>query len=209
MSKDSELSKYAYQHSNPESDARAFIVKATSEELAYADMLSGRQVAGLLRTLVAAAGYKKILEIGMFTGYATLSMAEVLPESGHITTLEMNTMYMAIADQAFKKAGLSDRITVMHGNARETCLKLKGPFDLIFLDADKQHYPEYYKTLKPLLRSNGILAADNVFWGGGVLQPDDRKSKAIDEFNKMLAGDPDMETVMLDIRDGLTVARKR
>ncbi|MCC5933979.1 MAG: class I SAM-dependent methyltransferase [Balneolales bacterium] len=203
------LQKYADQHCSEESDALKFIAKATHEELQYADMLSGKQVAGLLRLLIQTGGFKSVLEVGMFTGYATTAMAEALPADGHITTLEMNTLYAGIAARGFKVAGVEDKITVIMGSARETVLNIEGSFDLIFLDADKQWYPEYYRVLKPRLRSGGLLVSDNVFWYGGVLELEDRKSRAIHAFNEMLHEDEDMEVVMLGIRDGLSIARKR
>ena len=204
-----QLQEYAKQHTSEESEALKFIVKATAEELQYDDMLSGRQIGTLLRLFVQTSNASNILEVGMFTGYATLSMAEVLPEGGRITALEMNTLYMGIAERAFEMAGLKDRINIIHGNARESCKELKDSYDLIFLDADKQQYPQYFKDLKPRLKPGGLLVVDNVFWYGGVLEKNDRKSIAVHELNEMLLNDPDMETVMLDIRDGLTISRKR
>lgn len=203
------LQEYAKQHTSEDSEALKFIIKATSEELQYDDMLSGRQIGTLLRLLVQTSNATKILEVGMFTGYATLSMAEVLPEGGRITALEMNTLYMSIAERAFDMAGLQDRIDIIHGNARESCKELSDSYDLIFLDADKQYYPEYFRVLKPRLKPGGLLVVDNVFWYGGVLELNDRKSKAVHELNEMILNDEYMETVMLDIRDGLTISRKR
>ncbi|AXJ01058.1 caffeoyl-CoA O-methyltransferase [Cyclonatronum proteinivorum] len=205
----SALQTYADTHSSEESEARKYIIQATHSELQYADMLSGKQVAGLLRLLIQTGGYTRILEVGMFTGYATTAMAEVMPDNGHITTLEMNTLYAGIAKRGFKMAGLQDKITVIMGSARETVLQLSETYDLIFLDADKQWYPEYLRVLKPKLKSGGLLVADNVFWYGGVLENKDRKSQAINTFNKMLQQDNEMEVVMLGIRDGLSIARKR
>jgi len=203
------LQQYATDHTTPESAALRFIVEATTQELQYADMLSGRQVAGVLRLLVQTGGFMNVLEVGMFTGYATLAMAEVLPEDGNITTMEMNTRYQEIAERAFKRAKLAHKITILHGSARDTSKKLTGIYDLIFLDADKQFYPQYYELLKPRLRVGGILVVDNVFWHGGVLELNDRKSQAIHQLNKMLLNATDMETVMLDIRDGLTISRRK
>ncbi len=204
-----QLREYASSFTTKESESLRFIAETTHNELEYAEMLSGKQVTGLLRMLITAGGITEILEVGMFTGYATLSMAEVLPENGRITTLEMNTLYKSVAERAFKMAGVTDKIDIILGNARETCTGLGGQYGLIFLDADKQNYPEYFRVLKPKLRQGGFFVVDNVFWGGGVLDPQDRKSKAIHELNTILANDEDMETVMLDIRDGLTISRKK
>jgi caffeoyl-CoA O-methyltransferase len=209
-----QLAAYAESHCEPESEAVKHILEMSREELAYTDILSGRQVVNLLRILIRIGGLSSILEVGMFTGYATLSMAEVLPEGGRITALEMNTRYEAVAERGFAAARKSvrDKIQIIHGNARESCHDLRETFDLIFLDADKQFYPQYYEILKPKLCAGGLLVVDNVFWHGGVLEePEamDRKSRAIHALNQRLLTDTDMQTVMLDIRDGLSISRKR
>lgn len=208
-----QLAAYAVAHCEPESQAVQHIVEMSREELAYTDIISGRQVVSLLRLLIRLSGFSSVLEVGMFTGYATLSMAEVLPENGRITTLEMNTRYQAVAERGFAGASrnVQEKIHIIHGNARETCAGLRDEFDLIFLDADKQFYPQYYNLLKPRLREGGLLVVDNVFWHGGVLAEKevlDRKSRAIDQLNETLAHDPEMQSLMLDIRDGLSISRK-
>lgn len=208
-----QLAAYAEAHSAPESPAVQNIISMSRDELAYTDVLSGRQVVNLLRLLVQLGGGREILEVGMFTGYATLSIAEVLPENGRITALEMNTRYEEVARRGFAAASpeVQRKIRLIHGNARETCTALQQSFDLIFLDADKQFYPQYYEILKPKLCTGGLLVVDNVFWHGGVLEePEamDRKSRAIHALNQRLLADTDMQTVMLDIRDGLSISRK-
>lgn len=207
------LVAYAEAHCEPESEAVRYIMDMSRDDLAYTDLISGRQVVNLLRLMIQVGGFSELLEVGMFTGYATLSMAEVLPPGGRITTLEMNTRYQAIAERGFAQATpeVRRKIRIIPGNARETCAGLADTFDLIFLDADKQFYPQYYEMLKPRLRTGGLFVVDNVFWYGGVLQNKaklDQKSRAIDELNKMLIDAPDMQTVMLDIRDGLSISRK-
>ena len=208
-----QLAEYAEAHCEPESAAVKWILKMSRDELAYTDIISGRQVVNLLRLLIRLGGFSSVLEVGMFTGYATLSIAEVLPDGGRITALEMNTRYQAVAERGFAtaSAAVRDKIQVIHGNARESCADLQGTFDLIFLDADKQFYPQYYEILKPKLRQGGLLVVDNVFWHGGVLEePEamDRKSRAINQLNNTLADDSDMQSLMLDIRDGLSISRK-
>ena len=207
------LADYAEAHCDPESDAVQHVLKLSRDELAYTDIISGRQVVNLLRLLVQLGGLSDVLEVGMFTGYATLSIAEVLPEGGRITALEMNMRYQAVAERGFAGATqeIQNKIRIIHGNARDTCAKLKETFDLIFLDADKQFYPQYYEILKPRLKEGGLFVVDNVFWHGGVLRNKkdaDRKSLAIDQLNRRLASDQDMQSLMLDIRDGLSISRK-
>lgn len=203
------IENYAINHCFEESVHLAEIAELTENELQYSDMLSGKMVVGLLILLIKTGGYKNILEVGMFTGYATLGMAEILPEDGKITTIEMNDRYKGIAERVFEKSESAKKIEILFGNAREITKNLPESYDLIFLDADKQFYPTYYETLKPKLKSGGLLVTDNVFWSGAVLTKEDRKSKAIAEFNKMVKDDPDMEQVMLTIRDGVLIARKR
>lgn len=202
------LEDYSNSFCFEESSLLKSIREATDKELNYADMLSGKMVAGLLRLLIQTGGFKEILEVGMFTGYATLSMAEVLPQDGKITSLEMNKRYHDIAVRHFNAFSDNQKIEVIFGNARESCLKLKDSYDLIFLDADKQFYPEYFKILKPKLNIGGIMVIDNVFWGGKVLELSDRKSKAIHELCELIKGDSEMEQLMLTIRDGVLIARK-
>ena len=204
-----DIEHYSSSFCFDESEILKAIRLATDSELNYADMLSGKMVAGLLRLLIQTGGYENILEIGMFTGYATLAMAEVLPENGKITTLEMNKRYYDIAMRHFNQFDNKNKIKVIFGNARESCLELDETYDLIFLDADKQFYPEYFNILKPKLNKGGILFADNVFWSGKVLDQSDRKSKAIHQFNEMVKADAEMEPLMLTIRDGVLIARKR
>ncbi len=202
------IENYAINHCFEESVHLTEIAELTENELQYSDMLSGKMAVGLLRLLIKTGGYKNILEVGMFTGYATLGMAEILPEDGKITTIEMNDRYKGIAERVFEKSESSKKIEILFGNAREITKNLSESYDLIFLDADKQFYPTYYETLKPKLKSGGLLVADNVFWSGTVLTQEDRKSKAIAEFNKIVKDDPDMEQVMLTVRDGVLIARK-
>ncbi len=203
------LIDYSLEHSTPESEHTRWISEATTERLLYDDMLSGPHVGGLLRFLVKISSAKRILEIGTFTGYATLTMAESLPEDGTIDTLEMNLKYLKIAREGFERSGISHKINIIEGNSRNTVLTLEPGYDIVFIDADKDHYPEYFKSAKKLLSNGGILIADNVFWQGGVLHPSDRKSRAIHRFNQLVANDPEFENVMLPVRDGILLARKK
>ena len=191
-----------------ESDAARALVQTSEYELQYTDMISGKIVGKLLAMLVKISGAKRILEIGTFTGYSALRIAEALPEDGSIITCDMNERYEAIAREQFAKSGLEDKIMLKMGSALQTLKTLSGPFDLIFLDADKRNYPEYGCRLIPMLPSGGLLVIDNVLWGGEVLDPKDDKSQAIDACNRMIADDERIEQVMLPVRDGITIARR-
>ena len=192
--------------------------EATRDELRYDDMLSGPEVCSLLQMLVRVSGARRILEIGTFTGYATLSMALAAAPGTHIITCESNEKYAGIARRFFARFGkthTSRTIELRLGDART--FRPVGAFDLIFLDADKQHYPQYYQTLMPGLRQGGVLVVDNVFWGGLVWgqgqqeasEANLRKAEAIDRLNRMIAEDRGVGHMLLPIRDGVHVAWKK
>lgn len=203
------IQDYAEAMTTPESEAIQQLVQSSDEELEYVDMLSGNMVGQLLKLLINISGVKRILEIGTFTGYSALTMAEALPEDGKVITLEMNLRYQELAQKHFKGSIHKNKITLKKGNALELLEEIHGSFDLIFLDADKVQYPVYYEKILPKLRSGGLLIADNVLWDGMVLKPEDEKSKAIDEFNRTVADDYRVEQVLLPVRDGISIIRKK
>ena len=203
-----DIEKYAKTLSLDESDLLLNISKTTHEELEYDQMLSGKLEGRFLRMLIQLTGAKKILEIGMFTGYSALTMAEVLPDDGNIITCDTNERYANIARRFFEKSPCGHKISVKMGPALETLKKIEGPFDLIFLDADKNNYPEYYRILHPMLTIGGLLVVDNAFWDGKVIDRSDDKSIAIDRINRMIYEDPTVENVLLTIRDGINLVRK-
>lgn len=204
----SEIEEYTESFTSDESDILKELVKASEENLEYTDMLSGRQVGRLLKFLVQISGAKRILEIGTFSGYSAISMAEVLPDDGTLITLEMNEKYRKISKPFFEREPFNKKIKQRMGNALELIPTLSGEFDLIFLDADKISYPTYYEMLKPRLKSGGLFVIDNVLWGGEVLRPKTEKSRAIHKLNKMVRDDKDVEQVMIPLRDGVSVVRK-
>ena len=175
----------------------------------YPQMLSGKIQAAVLHFLVRLTGAQRILEVGTFTGYATLAMAQALPDSGKIITLEHNAETLDIARRYFERSGLDGKIHVRQGDALETLQKIDGTFDLIFLDADKERYPQYYPLLKKLLAPGALWITDNVLWSGKVLDPSDGQARGIAAFNKLAANDPAIEQVILPLRDGLMLLRKR
>ena len=149
------------------------------------------------------------MEIGTFTGYCTIKMAEVIPEYGQIDTIEMNIWYQKIAQNNFCKFGFDDRNQLIKGNAREEITKLNKVYDFIYLDADKLYYKHQYKNCIPILKSGGILLVDNVLWGAHVLAPKDTKSSALDAFNKHIKDDNSVNQLLLPIQDGCTIVRKK
>lgn len=206
---DTEIEEYAARSTTPESELIQELVKASKENLEYVDMISGRVVGRLLAMLVRVSGAKRVLEIGTFSGYSALSMAEALPEDGELVTCEYNERYEELAQSFFNKSNHGHKITLKMGNALGTIDQLEGSFDFIFLDADKINYPAYFRKLVPILRENGLLVIDNVLWSGSVLQPEDEKAKAIDELNEIIRNDKRVEQVMLTVRDGLTLVRRK
>lgn len=200
---------YAREHTTNDSPLLKELIRASEEDLEYTDMISGRMVGRLLAMLIQVSGARRVLEVGTFTGYSALTMAEVLPEGGELFTCEYNRRYEELALRFFEKSSRRDQITLVMGPALETIPELPGTFDFVFLDADKNNYPDYYQLILPRLNSGGMMAVDNVLWGGEVLQPESRKAKAIDRLSKIIRDDAAVEQVMLPVRDGLTLLRKK
>lgn len=203
-----EIEKYAENHTSPDSVQLEKLIDLSDRELDYIDMLSGPIVGQLLKMIVQISGAKRILEIGTFTGYSALKMAEALPEDGELITLEMNLRYQKIAEDHFREFDIHKKIKLIKGNAQTSIEKLEGHFDLIFLDADKLRYQFYFEKSLELLKSGGLIIADNVLWDGTVLNPDDPKSQSLADFNQSVAEDSRVEQVLLPIRDGVTIIRK-
>lgn len=204
---DPDIEKYAEEHTSEESELIRELVKASNENLEYIDMLSGRVVGRFLTMLVKLSSAKRILEIGTFSGYSALNMAEALPEDGELITCELNERYEKLARSFFEKSEYGHKITLRMGPALQTMDELKGSFDFVFLDADKVNYPNYYEKILPMVNSGGLIVIDNVLWSGDILDPNDEKAKAIDRLNKMIKDDNRVEQVMLTVRDGLTLVR--
>lgn len=203
-----EIEEYINRHTTGETTILKDVILKSEAELEHIDMLSGKQVGQLLKLLVRIGGYQRILEIGTFTGYSALWMADALSENGELITLEMNEHYSRISDHFFSLEPYNRKIRQIIGPALETIDTLEGEFGLIFIDADKLQYPDYFLKLKPKLKKGGVLAVDNVLWSGSVTDPDDPKSKSINRLNKLIHDDPDFENVILPVRDGVTVAVK-
>jgi len=173
-------------------------------------MISGALQISLLQMLVKLLQPKLAIEIGTFTGYSAIAIAEALPNEGHLHTIEVNEELESMITTYFAKAKVDQKITLHIGDAREKVNEIKGVFDFAFIDADKEHYPLYYDMLLPRMNKGGVIIADNVLWGGKVVEQikqSDRQTQAIDEFNKMVLADDRVENVLIPIRDGLNVIR--
>lgn len=206
---DTDIEAYAEDHTSRESPAVRELVNRSDHDLEHIDMLSGRVVGQLLAMLVHISGARRVLEIGTFTGYSAMRMAEALPAEGMLVTCEYNRRYEKLARRAFRNSPHGDKVTLRMGPALETIKTLEPSFDLVFLDADKKSYPAYYEALLPMLKAGGVMVIDNVLWGGKVLNSRDPKARAIDQLNGIIADDGRVEQVMLTVRDGVTVLRKK
>ncbi len=205
-----EIERYAMAHSTPLPALLEELIAETQREMGeLARMLSGQLEGRLLQTLALALGAKRALEIGMFTGFSALMVAEALPPDGRIITCDINPQAIAIAKRYFARSPHGAKIEVREGPALETLRTFEGPFDLVFIDADKPNYIAYYEATLPLLASNGLIVADNVLWSGNVLDPQDENGKAIVAFNEHVQRDERVENVMLTVRDGVMLIRRR
>lgn len=202
------IQEYATAVTMKEPDLAAEIAHATRSELQYSEMLTGEIEGRLLNMLASVSGARRILEVGLFTGYSAYMMASALPDNGTLISLEMNERYRDIAERYLSRSEHWSKIEIKMGNALQTIPQIEGSFDMMFLDADKEHYPDYYDLLVPRLNTGGLLVVDNALWYGEVLQPDDRKALAIDRLNRTIRDDGRVENVLLTVRDGIHLVRK-
>ncbi len=209
---ESSLDRYLREHSTHPGEALDWIERQTNIHTNYPRMLSGTVQGELLKLLVKISGAKRIIEIGSFTGYSSTCMALGLPEDGHIDALEINDELEDLMRGGWQRAGIEDRISLHIGDAVETLKNLEGPYDLVFMDANKRQYVEYYELVLPLLKSGGLIIADDVLWDGKVYAdplPHDAQSKGLLAFNDLAANDDRVETVILPLRDGISIIRKK
>ena len=208
---DPDLERYATEHSTAEPDVLRDVAAATQELLDTPQMMVGPLEGRFLEMLVHLSQPRRVLEIGTFSGYSALSMASALPPGGRIVTCEVDPKAAEVARRHIQGSPWADRIELREGPALATIAELDGPFALVFVDADKVEYRDYYEAVLPLLSERGVIAVDNVLWSGRVLDPDDDRddTKAIAAFNDHVASDPRVVAVMLTIRDGVTLIRRR
>ena len=205
------LEDYIIKHSQQEPRILKDLNRETNLKVLQPRMISGAHQGRLLSIISKIISPTKILEIGTFTGYSTLCLSEGLTKGGRIHTVDINEELYDFQRKYFKKSPFNDNIIQHLGNALEIIPTMDNNFDLIFLDADKNNYPEYLDVLISKLKIGGVLLSDNVLWDGKVLNPISEKdisTKAIVKYNKLLSQREDMDTVILPIRDGLTISRK-
>lgn len=213
--------EYIRQHATPQGEALDWVVKQTHIRTNHARMLSGEVQGELLRLLVQISGARRILELGTFTGYSAICLASALPEDGHLDTLELNDELEDLILEGFDRAGLSERITLHIGDCKETLRRMRTEieesgssmlYDIAYIDANKREYPEYYDLVFDMVKPGGLILGDNVLWDGKVCQdpmPQDRQTLGIAKFNDMVSADPRVESVIMPLRDGLNIIRKK
>ena len=205
-----DVERYAEAHSSPDPELFRRLEKETRATTDLPQMMVGPLEGPFLGWLVWLSQARRILEIGTFTGYSSLAMALNLPEGGRIVSLDVNEETTAVARRYAEEAGVADRIEYRVGSALEELKNLDGPFDLVFIDADKESYVDYYENVLPKLSERGFIVADNVLWSGHVLDENgDESTQAIKAFNDHVAEDDRVEYLMLTVRDGMTLIRRR
>ncbi|MFH1754839.1 MAG: class I SAM-dependent methyltransferase [Candidatus Latescibacterota bacterium] len=204
-----DIERYCHDHTSSEPDLLRTLEKETHNTTDNPGMLVGRVEGMFLKLIVRMTRARRILEIGTFTGYSALIMAEALPHDGQLITCDIDEQTTTIARRYWEASPHGNKIDLKLGPALQTIKEIEGPFDLVFIDADKENYLAYWEACVPLVRQGGILAADNVLWSGRVLDPKEDTDCALAAFNERVQNDPRVETVMLTIRDGVTLACKR
>jgi predicted O-methyltransferase YrrM len=186
-------------------------LRAATQKIPMAGMQIGADQGALLQVLVRILGAKRCIEIGTFTGYSALAVALALPPGGSLVCCDVSEEWTAIARRYWKKAGVDRKISLRLAPALETLARLKGPFDFVFIDADKPNYWNYFERCVKLVRKGGLIAVDNTLWGGSVTNPEKQgeSTRALRVFNRKLAKDRRVDIALVPIGDGLTLAVKR
>ncbi len=207
-----DLEHYIETHSTAEDPVLEELSRRTWWETIYPQMMSGPLQGKLLEFISRMIAPERILEIGTFTGYSAICLARGLRDHGKLITIENNDELLDISAEFFEKAGLTDRIELHHGNALEIIPSLEGPFDLVFIDAEKTEYVDYYKTVIGKVRSGGFVLVDNVLWDGKVTAHPgnmDAETRGIHRFNETVRKDSAVEQIILPLRDGIMMVRKK
>ena len=203
------IEKYCKDFSFKDSPLLSDLTESTWSSEKLPQMLSGSLVGGLLQTIIRISGAVNILEIGMFTGYSALKMAEALPENGKIHTCELMGKHINTAREWFKKSESGYKISIHEGPALQSLERMKDlTFDLVFIDADKVNYPNYYKRTYDLLKKGGVGILDNMLWSGKVIDPSDKESIALRETAELIRNNDKLYPLLLPVRDGVMVYQK-
>lgn len=206
------LDDYVNDHSQPEPELLQELNRETWQKVLAPRMLSGHFQGRILSMLSKLIQPQNILEIGTYTGYSALCLAEGMQDKGVLHTIDTNEELYDLQRKYFDKSGYGKQIFQHIGNALDIIPTLDITFDLVFIDADKQNYPNYLELIIPKLKKGSVILSDNVLWSGKVLEPiseNDKDTKALVNYNKLLNNHPKLETVLLPIRDGLTISRMK
>jgi len=203
------LENYCIETTQSEPDLLLELIEKTYSDMGYPNKLSGKTIGRTLKLLASLMQPKKALEIGMFTGYSALSIAEGMPSDGQLICCETNPRAIEFAQSFFDRSPDGHKITPIFGPALETISTLEGNFDFVFIDADKRNYLNYYESVVPLVRSGGLIVIDNSVWQGRVLQPDEASDHAVVAMNQRILEDERVENVHLNVRDGLNLVLKK
>jgi caffeoyl-CoA O-methyltransferase len=202
------IEAYAEAHTTPEAAHLRALAEETHAAMSSPEMLSGPVAGRLLEILTWLARPRLVLELGTYSGYSALTMAAVLPPGGRIVTCELSEERAAFAQRHIDASPYADRIEIRRGPALDTIASLDGPFDLVFIDADKSGYPDYYEAVVPKLAPAGLVVIDNTLQDGEVVDPHSEQARVIADFNDRVMADPRTVNVLLTVRDGITLARR-
>jgi caffeoyl-CoA O-methyltransferase len=206
---DRRIEDYVQKLTPPLDEVMEELERVTLTETAHPNFLTGRVEGAFLRMLVKLLEARTVVEVGTYTGFSALAMASALPRDGRLYTLDIDPDMMALAKVYFSRSSHGDRIVPVLGDARRTVLDVPAPIDMAFIDADKASYDLYYEALLSKLRPGGLVVLDNMLWYGSVLDPRDEDSEAIEALNRKISRDERVEAVLLTLRDGVQVVRKR
>ena len=205
---DQNIESYCLEHSSGVSQVLIDLERETNLKTLAPQMLSGRLQGQFLKTICHLLNPKRVLEIGTFTGYSAIQMASGAADDAHVDTIEANYELENMIRKYLKLSGFENKISLHLGDALELLKSLEGPYDLVFIDANKQDYGRYFELIMPMLKPGSFILVDNVLWSGKVLRPnDDLDAVALNAFNKKCLNDPRVEQLMLPIRDGISVIR--
>jgi caffeoyl-CoA O-methyltransferase len=207
-----DLETYVHLHTTPEPELFEELRRETEAKLPDPQMQVGPVEGAFLKLMVQVSGARRILELGTYSGYSSLAMASGLPEGGRIVTCDLDPEATALARRYFDRSPWGEMIEIRVAPAATTLAELASEgakFDLVFIDADKESYCEYWEAVLPMVPAGGVILADNTLWSGAVLEPKDPSDHGIVAFNHKVRGDPRVEQVMLSVRDGVMFCRVR